>query len=90
MNINYFSLAGWLGMILLVLSYAMISFKKLKTKSRSKIYHFLNLFGATGILANAIYTRLFPVIVLNIIWMGISIFSLVKIFSVKPVYKELG
>ena len=88
MIINYFAIAGWAGMIFLISAYALISFKKIK--STSKIFHFLNFSGGVGILINAIHTLLFPVIVLNLFWVGISIHSLVKIFKVKPVYKELG
>ncbi len=88
MIIDYFALAGWAGMIFLISAYAMISFKKIK--STSKLFHCLNLLGGIGILVNAVYTLLFPVIVLNLFWVGISVYSLVKILKVKPVYKELS
>lgn len=88
MEISFYDLAGWIGMVLLILAYSMISFKKIKSKS--KPFHFINLLGAIGILINAIYNKLFPVIILNIFWIVISVISLVNIFKIKPVYKELN
>ncbi len=88
MEISIYDLAGWIGMILLIVGYSMISFKKVKSKS--KTFHLINLFGAIGILVNAFYNKLFPVIILNIFWIIISIISLVNIFKIKPVYKELN
>lgn len=88
MEISLYDLAGWIGMVLLITAYSMISFKKVKSKS--KTFHLLNLFGAIGILINAIYNKLFPVILLNFFWMMISIISLISLFKIKPVYKELS
>ena len=82
------SILGWLGMILLILGYLMISFKKIRTKS--KRFHLINLVGSVFLFTDAIYSLNFPVIVLNFFWAVISIVALVKLFKIKPVYKELS
>jgi FtsH-binding integral membrane protein len=87
MEINYFSIIGWISMAFLLAAYFMISFKKIKPKS--KTYYFLNFLGSTGLLITSFYSRLFPVAVLNLFWMIISLFFLVKLFKIKPVYREL-
>jgi paired small multidrug resistance pump len=88
MMIDAFSLIGWAGMILLILAYFLISSKRLKI---NKIpYHLLNFFGAIGIAISAFATTSWPSFVLNIIWIGIASFSIYKIITIKPVYKELS
>jgi|WetSurMetagenome_2_1015567.scaffolds.fasta_scaffold65632_2 hypothetical protein len=87
MMIDAFSLAGWLGMFLIILAYLLLSLKKLKFNSVP--YNLLNLFGGIGMLINAFYTRFWPVVILNIFWSGIAIFSIYKIITIKPTYKDL-
>ena len=74
-------------MILIILAYFLLSAKKLKSKSI--IYHLLNFLGGTGIVISTFATRSWPAMTLNIIWVIIAVFSIYKIISVKPVYKEL-
>jgi len=87
MEIDYLSIIGWISMVFLLTAYIMISFKKIKPKS--KIYYLLNLFGSLGLFIISLYARLFPIAVLNFLWVMISIFSLSKLLKVKPIYKEL-
>jgi len=87
MIFDIYSILGWIGMILLILAYFLLSTKKIK--SNSLFYHTLNLFGAVGITISTFITKSWPSVVLNIIWFGISAFSLYKIITTKPVYKEL-
>jgi hypothetical protein len=82
-----YQIIGWAGMILLILAYFLLSIKKIK--SHSLVYHMLNLFGAVGIAVSAFATSSWPSVVLNIIWFGIAAFSLYKVFTTKPTYKEL-
>jgi hypothetical protein len=85
--IDIFSLAGWIGMVLLVISYFLLSNKKLKFNSLA--YHLMNLFGAIGIAVSAFVTKSWPSVILNIIWFIIAGFSIYKIANTKPIYKEL-
>jgi hypothetical protein len=74
-------------MVLLILAYFLLSIKKLK--SNFVLYHLLNLLGATGIVISTLETKSWPAMTLNIIWVVIAIFSIYKILSIKPSYKEL-
>jgi hypothetical protein len=87
MTIDIYLISGWLGMFLIILDYFLLSLKKLKFNSLP--YNFLNLFGGVGMLINAFYSRLWPVFVLNIFWIGIAVFSIYKIITIKPTYKDL-
>jgi hypothetical protein len=87
MMIDIYLLSGWLGMFLIILDYFLLSLKKLKFNSVP--YNLLNLFGGIGMLINAFYTKLWPVVVLNIFWIGIAVFSIYKIITIKPTYKDL-
>jgi hypothetical protein len=87
MIFDIYSLFGWIGMVLLMLAYFLLSKKKLK--SNYVLYHLLNLFGATGIIASTLVTQSWPAMALNIVWAIIAIFSIYKIWSTKNPYKEL-
>ena len=47
--------------------------------SDSRIYQWLNVIGALGILINAGWHQAVPSVVLNIIWAGIGIVALIRI-----------
>lgn len=85
--IDVFSLAGWVGMFLMILDYFLLSTKKLKFDSIT--YNIINLLGGIGVLISSFYAQLWPVVVLNIFWIGVSSFSIYKIITIKPKYKEL-
>ncbi len=85
--IDLFSVLGWLGMSLVILAYCLLIIKKLK--STSVIYNLLNLFGGVGLIASAFTTKSWPAMALNIVWVGLAVFSIYKIITVKPAYKEL-
>jgi hypothetical protein len=52
--------------------------------SDSHAYHWLNVIGALGILANAAWHRAVPSVVLNIIWAGIGIVALIRMRRGRP------
>jgi hypothetical protein len=87
MMIDAFLLAGWAGMFLMILDYFLLSTKKLKFDSIT--YNLINLLGGVGVLISSFYAKLWPVVVLNIFWSGVSVFSIYKITTIKPKYKEL-
>ena len=75
---------GWIGMILVLMAYLLITMKK--TASDSRLYHSMNLVGAFMIGLNAIANGAFPSGTLNIIWVFIAIYGLIqglKIFKVR-------
>lgn len=68
------NILGWIGMILILIAYYMVSTNKVSGDSRS--YQLLNLFGALGILANTFVQKAWPVATLNVIWAVIAIEAL--------------
>lgn len=77
MNPLLFSIISWIGMILILTSYFLLSSKRVN--SHSVIYNSLNLLGGIGIVISTFYTRSWPAMTLNIIWSGIAVITLIKI-----------
>jgi len=69
---------GWYGMIAIVLAYALNYFDLLNTSNFW--YAFLNISGSLGIIADSWYHEAWQSVVLNVIWVGIAIMALLKIF----------
>jgi len=67
---------GWIGTLLVVLAYYLVSTKKIDAGSRS--YQYLNFFGAIGIGINVFYQSAWPAFVLQITWAIIAVVSLLK------------
>jgi len=67
---------GWIGTVLIVVAYFLISFKKIEATDRG--YQLMNLFGAVGLGVNVFYQQSWPALVLEIIWGAIAIFALIK------------
>jgi len=70
------AIAGWIGMILILTAYWLISNKKITGQSR--IYYLLNLFGSFGIFWNSLVQHAWPVMSLNVVWAIIAISVLIK------------
>lgn len=87
MIMDIYSIFGWLGMLLIITAYYLLSIKKLK--SNSIIYNSLNLIGGGGIVISTFITKSWPAMALNIVWGIIAIFAIYKKLSIKPEYKEL-
>ncbi len=73
---NYFTIIGWLGVLLFVLSYLLLSLGKLKAEKPT--YHWLNFLGALCLVINAVAIKDNPTIVVNTIWGLIAIFTVFK------------
>lgn len=65
------NIAGWLGMILLLTAYFLISTQRVT--NRSKLYHFLNMLGAAGIIWNTFVQKAWPAMSLNVVWVMIAL-----------------
>jgi hypothetical protein len=70
-------IVGWIAAVLILTAYAMLSVGKLTGKSVS--YQVMNIVGAAGFVVNTAYNGAIPSAVLNVIWVGIGIYALVKI-----------
>ena len=69
--------AGWAGAVLILLAYGLLSAGRLTGQSR--VYQWMNVFGAIGFAINGWWHRALPSTALNIVWMGIGGVALWKI-----------
>jgi uncharacterized membrane protein len=70
---------GWIGTILFLVAYALVSMKK--AESDSWLYQGMNLVAGIFLIINTIYLRAYPSAGLNIAWVGIAVFTLGRKFS---------
>ena len=64
---------GWMGALLILLSYALLSTGKLRAESLT--YQSMNILGAAGFVVNSGWNGALPSAVMNVIWMGIGIYA---------------
>ena len=64
-------LAGWIGTLLIVSAYFLVSYKKISPSSRT--YQVLNLVGAIGVGINVLYQQAWPALALQVAWAVIAI-----------------
>lgn len=72
---------GWIGAILILLAYFLLTHRDLT--SRSKLYQWLNLIGSLFVGLNAIFNRAYPSFAINLFWLLIAIYGLSKAFRPK-------
>ena len=70
---------GWIGAVLILAGYALLTAEKVTSKSIS--YQAMNVVGATGFIANGVWNGAWPSAVLNIIWVGIGVVALIRIYG---------
>ncbi len=63
-------IAGWIGALILLLAYGMVSFKKLRPDSGW--YQLLNAIGSGLLIVNTVYYRAYPSAFVNIVWILIA------------------
>jgi hypothetical protein len=73
-NHLWFDAIGWLGAAVLLVAYAMISFRKLEGDSMA--FQLLNIIGSLFLAANTMFYRAYPSSFVNLIWMAIAVFSI--------------
>jgi hypothetical protein len=67
-------LIGWIGAVLILVAYALLSAGRLK--SESVVYHLMNVFGSLGFVINSGWNGAFPSAAMNVVWMGIGLYAL--------------
>ena len=70
---------GWIGGALILAGYFLLTAGKLD--ARSPAYQWLNVIGAAGFIANSGWNGAWPSAVLNVIWVGIGVVALIRIFA---------
>ncbi len=72
-----FDSIGWIGAILLLLAYALVSFKKLAADSLT--YQGMNVAASILLAVNTLYHRAYPSSFVNIVWTFIAIFAILTV-----------
>jgi hypothetical protein len=62
------------GAAALLVAYAMVSSKKFEGNSTS--YQFLNIIGSVLLAVNTVFYKAYPSSFVNMIWIGIAVFSI--------------
>ena len=71
---TFIELAGWSGAALILAAYALLSFGKIQPRSR--VYQAMNIAGAIGFIVNCGWSRDWPPLALNVVWLVIGIYAL--------------
>ncbi len=82
MTINVNEVIGWLGAGAFVSAYLLLSFKVLSSEKAP--YHYMNAVGGILMSISTFNVHDRPAFVVNIIWMGIAIFSIIRIYLLRP------
>ena len=72
---------GWLGTILYLVAYALISLKKVE--GDSNLYQGINIVAGIFLITNTLYWRAYPSSALNLAWIGIAVFTLGRKYLVQ-------
>ena len=72
----FFNILGWIGMILVLIAYALLSTNKIEN---DKLYQALNLLAATLMAIGLFPTKAWFSFTLQIIWALIALISIIKI-----------
>jgi fluoride ion exporter CrcB/FEX len=75
MNEVIIDIIGWIGAVCVLYAYLMVSTKKLEGNSLH--YQAANISGAFFLIINTYYHHAYPSAVVNVIWIGIAIYSLI-------------
>ena len=68
--------SGWIGALLILIAYFLVSCRKVDASSRE--YQLMNLLGAIGVGINVFYQRAWPALALEVVWAAIAVFVLLK------------
>lgn len=80
--------AGWAGASLILLAYLLITADKLT--GQSPVYQWMNVAGAAGFIVNGWWHGALPSAVLNVIWLLIGAFALLRITARRKRIADTG
>ena len=70
-------IVGWAGAALILLGYALVTSGRITP--RSLAYQLMNVFGAIGFIINSGWNGAIPSVALNVVWLFIAIFGLLRL-----------
>ena len=87
-NLTWFDLAGFIGVLLIVVAYLLLQLDKLPSSSPS--YSLLNAAGALLIIFSLIFKFNLSAFIVEAFWFLISLFGLTKSLSARRVSRGTG
>lgn len=79
-------IVGWIGAALILVAYFLVSTKRVE--GNAFFYQWLNIFGSIFLIVNTFYYKAFPSTFVNIIWIGIAIYSLNGAYRIRKSQKR--
>jgi hypothetical protein len=67
---------GWIGAVVLLLAYSMVSTRKME--GGSVVFQLLNLVGSAFLVVNSFFYGAYPSSGTNTVWMGIAFYALLR------------
>lgn len=77
----FIDIIGWIGSVEIIIAYGLISYKRIDADS--PYYQWLNLTGSIFLIANTWYYGAFPSTLINVFWLVIAFFALLKMRAAK-------
>ncbi len=75
---SWIDIVGWFGAFSVLLAYLMVSLRK--WEGNSTRYQGVNLIGGICLIANTLYFKAYPSSFVNLVWVGIAIFTLFRAY----------
>jgi hypothetical protein len=73
---TFIEIAGWLGALLILLAYALVSSGRIGP--RTALYQWMNVGGAVGFIINGGWHGAWPSFALNVVWLAIAVIALTR------------
>jgi hypothetical protein len=73
---------GWIGSIEVLIAYGLNSYQRLRSDSLA--FYLLNLTGGLFLVVYTIYKGAFASAFVNVVWVGIALIALAKLWQRKP------
>ena len=70
-------IVGWLGAVLILLAYALLTAGRIQAQSFA--YQGMNVLGAAGFIVNSGWNGAIPSAALNVVWAGIGLFAILRL-----------
>ncbi|MFN6087964.1 MAG: CBU_0592 family membrane protein [Cyclobacteriaceae bacterium] len=80
------STLGWIGSLLVIGSYGLNSYQKIK--SDSLIFQLMNLAGGILLIINSMYKEAYPFTFINTVWVLIAIPAIFRIINKKQIIEQ--
>lgn len=82
MNLNWFDVAGFVGVVLIVIAYLLLQLNKLPSSAPS--YSLLNAVGALLVIVSLLFDFNLSAFLMESFWFLISLYALLKPFVTRP------